>query len=95
MRYRGVVTACGLAAGMDFPSSVAPFILRGVTLAGVESVMAPRALREEAWSRLARDLDASKLDAMTREIKLAEAIPAAADLLAGTVRGRLVVNVNT
>jgi acrylyl-CoA reductase (NADPH) len=94
MRYRGVVTACGLAAGMDFPSSVAPFILRGVTLAGVESVMAPRALREEAWSRLARDLDAAKLDVMTREIKLAEAIPAAAELLAGTVRGRLVVSVN-
>ncbi len=94
MRYRGVVTACGLAAGMDFPSSVAPFILRGVTLAGIESVMAPRALREEAWSRLARDLDAAKLDAMTREISLADAIPAAADLLAGSVRGRLVVNVN-
>jgi acrylyl-CoA reductase (NADPH) len=94
MRYRGVVTACGLAAGMDFPSSVAPFILRGVTLAGVESVMAPRALREEAWSRLARDLDVAKLDAMTREISLADAIPAAADLLAGTVRGRLVVSVN-
>jgi acrylyl-CoA reductase (NADPH) len=79
---------------MDFPSSVAPFILRGVTLAGVESVMAPRALREEAWSRLARDLDVAKLDAMTREISLADAIPAAADLLAGTVRGRLVVSVN-
>jgi acrylyl-CoA reductase (NADPH) len=94
MRYRGVVTACGLAAGMDFPSSVAPFILRGVTLAGVESVMAPRALREEAWARLARDLDAAKLDAMTREISLSDAIPAAADLLAGSVRGRLVVNVN-
>jgi acrylyl-CoA reductase (NADPH) len=68
--------------------------LRGVTLAGVESVMAPRALREEAWSRLARDLDVAKLDAMTREISLADAIPAAADLLAGTVRGRLVVSVN-
>jgi len=94
MRYRGVVTACGLAGGMDFPSSVAPFILRGVTLAGVESVMAPRALREEAWSRLARDLDAAKLDAMTREISLSGAVPAAAELLGGLVRGRLVVDVN-
>ena len=94
MRYRGVVTACGLAGGMDFPSSVAPFILRGVTLAGVESVMAPRALREEAWSRLARDLDANKLDAMTREISLSGAVPAAAELLGGLVRGRLVVDVN-
>ena len=88
------VAACGLAGGMDFPSSVAPFILRGVTLAGIDSVMAPRALREEAWSRLARDLDQSKLDAMTREITLAEAIPAAGEILAGGVRGRLVVKVN-
>lgn len=94
MRYRGVVTACGLAAGMDFPSSVAPFILRGVTLAGIDSVMAPLALRVEAWSRLARDLDAAKLEAMTREIVLAEAVAGAADILAGKVRGRLVVNVN-
>lgn len=94
MRYRGVVTACGLAAGMDFPASVAPFILRGVTLAGIDSVMAPRALRMEAWSRLARDLDAAKLAAMTREIALADALTGAADLLAGKVRGRLVVNVN-
>ena len=94
MRYRGAVAACGLAAGMDFPSSVAPFILRGVTLCGIDSVMAPRALREQAWSRLARDLEPAKLDAMTREITLAEAVPAAADILAGKVRGRLVVNVN-
>ena len=94
MRYRGTVAACGLAGGMDFPSSVAPFILRGVTLAGIDSVMAPRAVREEAWSRLARDLEAAKLDAMTREITLAAAIPAAGDILAGSVRGRLVVNVN-
>jgi acrylyl-CoA reductase (NADPH) len=79
---------------MDFPSSVAPFILRGVTLAGIDSVMAPRALRIEAWNRLARDLDPARLDAITREIALAEAIPAAAEILAGKIRGRLVVNVN-
>lgn len=90
----GTVAACGLAGGMDFPSSVAPFILRGVTLAGIDSVMAPRELREEAWRRLARDLDPAKLDAMTREIKLGEATAAAADIMAGKVRGRLVVNVN-
>jgi acrylyl-CoA reductase (NADPH) len=94
MRYRGAVAACGLAGGMDFPSSVAPFILRGVTLAGIDSVMAPRALRIEAWNRLARDLDPARLDAITREIALAEAIPAAAEILAGKIRGRLVVNVN-
>ncbi|MEO8443017.1 MAG: MDR family oxidoreductase [Betaproteobacteria bacterium] len=94
MRYRGAVAACGLAGGMDFPSSVAPFILRGVTLAGIDSVMAPHALRVEAWARLARDLEPARLDAMTREITLADAIAAAADLLAGKVRGRLVVNVN-
>ncbi len=94
MRYRGTVAACGLAGGLDFPSSVVPFILRGVTLAGIDSVMAPRALREQAWSRLARDLEPKKLDAMTREISLGAAAPAAADLIAGKVRGRLVVNVN-
>ena len=94
VRYRGAVAACGLAGGMDFPSSVAPFILRGVTLAGIDSVMAPRALRVEAWNRLARDLDPARLDAITREIALAEAIPAAAEILAGKIRGRLVVNVN-
>jgi acrylyl-CoA reductase (NADPH) len=94
MRYHGTVAACGLAQGMDFASSVAPFILRGVTLAGIDSVMAPRAVREEAWSRLARDLDPATLDAITREITLAAAIPAAGEILAGSVRGRLVVNVN-
>jgi acrylyl-CoA reductase (NADPH) len=91
-RYGGTVAACGLAGGMDFPASVAPFILRGVTLAGVDSVMAPMALRIEAWQRLARDLDPARLSAMTREIGLADAIPAAADLLAGKVRGRIVVD---
>jgi len=95
MKYRGVVTACGLAQGMDFPSSVAPFILRGVTLAGVDSVMCPREERLEAWSRLARDLDPARLESIgSREIGLAEAIPLAAELLAGRVRGRVVVDVN-
>lgn len=93
-RYRGTVAACGLAGGMDFPSSVAPFILRGITLVGIDSVMAPRELREEAWARLARDLDPARLDAMTREIKLGDTVAAAADILAGKVRGRLVVDVN-
>jgi acrylyl-CoA reductase (NADPH) len=93
-RYGGVVTACGLAQGMDFPSSVAPFILRGVTLAGIDSVMAPRALREAAWARLAQDLDAAPLERITREVGLAEAIGLGADILAGQVRGRVVVNVN-
>jgi len=93
-RYRGAVTACGLAGGMDFPASVAPFILRGVTLYGIDSVMAPLAVREEAWRRLGRDLDPTRLDAITREIGLGEAIAAAADLLDGKVRGRVVVDVN-
>lgn len=94
MKYRGTVAACGLAQGMDFPSSVAPFILRGVTLAGVDSVMAPRAERLEAWRRLAQDLDVTKLELMTHEIGLGEAVATAAALLEGTVRGRVVVDVN-
>ncbi len=94
MRYRGVVAACGLAGGMDLPASVAPFILRGVTLVGVDSVMCPLPERQAAWQRLARDLDPTLLALMTREIGLSEAIPAAAELLAGQVRGRLVVDVN-
>ena len=94
MKYRGAVAACGLAQGMDFPSSVAPFILRGVTLAGVDSVMAPRAERLEAWRRLAQDLDVTKLDLMTHEIGLGEAVATAAALLEGNVRGRVVVDVN-
>ena len=92
-RYGGTVAACGLAGGMDLPATVAPFILRGVTLAGVDSVMAPMALRLEAWSRLARDLDPVRLASITREIPLGEAIGTAADLLAGKVRGRVVVDV--
>jgi acrylyl-CoA reductase (NADPH) len=92
-RYRGAVAACGLAQGMDFPVTVAPFILRGVTLYGIDSVRAPTPLRIEAWKRLATDLEPAKLDAMTRTIALAEAIDAAGELLAGRVRGRLVVDV--
>ena len=93
-KYRGAVAACGLAQGMDFPSSVAPFILRGVTLAGVDSVMAPRAERLEAWRRLAQDLDVTRLELMTHEIGLGEAVATAAALLEGKVRGRVVVDVN-
>lgn len=92
-RQRGVVAACGLAQGMDFPATVAPFILRGVTLAGIDSVMCPRALRETAWQRLAADLDRARLNAITREIGLEEALQAAPEVLAGRVRGRLVVDV--
>ncbi|WP_341644358.1 acrylyl-CoA reductase (NADPH) [Thauera sp. SDU_THAU2] len=93
-KYRGVVAACGLAAGMDLPASVAPFILRGVTLAGVDSVMCPRADRLVAWQRLGSDLDVSKLGRISREVGLAEAIPLAASILKGEVRGRVVVDVN-
>jgi acrylyl-CoA reductase (NADPH) len=92
-RYGGVVAACGLAQGMDLPASVAPFILRGVTLAGIDSVMAPRAAREQAWSRLARDLDPALLDTMIEEVALADAPAAAQRLMAGQVRGRLVVRI--
>lgn len=94
IRYGGAVAACGLAQGMDFPASVAPFILRGVTLAGIDSVMRPKADRIEAWDRLARDLDLALLDAITREISLEEALPVARELLDGQVRGRVVVDVN-
>ncbi len=93
-KYGGVVTACGLAGGMDFPATVAPFILRGVTLAGIDSVMRPRPDRIEAWRRLGSDLDVTKLGLITREITLDEAIPAARQLLDGQVRGRVVVRVS-
>nr|CAA6829684.1 MAG: Alcohol dehydrogenase (EC [uncultured Thiotrichaceae bacterium] len=94
LKYRGVVAACGLAGGMDFPGSVAPFILRGVTLAGVDSVMCPREERLEAWQRLANDLDASKLEMLSNEIGLSEAIPAAGGLIEGKVRGRVLVDIS-
>ncbi len=93
-RTEGAVAACGLAQGMDFPATVAPFILRAVCLYGVNSVTVPRPRRELAWVRLASDLDTGLLDSMTREIGLAEAIPAAQDIVAGKVRGRLVVDVD-
>lgn len=94
-RYRGTVAACGLAQGMDLPLTVAPFILRGVTLAGVDSVNCPIDLRRETWRRLARELDRSLLTRITApDIGLEEALPKAAELLAGRVRGRLVVDVN-
>ncbi|MGB5949713.1 MAG: MDR family oxidoreductase [Parvibaculum sp.] len=93
MKYRGVVAACGLAAGMGFPATVAPFILRGVTLAGVDSVMCPREERLEAWKRLARDLDPALLDALTERISFSDVIPVAGKLLAGQIRGRVIVPV--
>lgn len=93
-KYRGVVTACGLAGGMDFPSSVAPFILRGVTLAGIDSVMCPTPYRLEAWQRLGSDLDIEKLGVISREIGLSEVMPFATKLLNGEVKGRIVVDVN-
>ena len=93
-RNRGVVTACGLAGGMDFPSTVAPFILRGVILVGIDSVLCPFAERVEAWNRLARDLDADKLADIAHEIGLSQAIATAPDVLAGKIRGRIIVDVN-
>ena len=91
-RYGGVVAACGLAQGGDLPGTVMPFILRGVTLAGIESVNAPRAKREAAWERLARDLDRGKLARMTRHVRLEDAQQVGADIVAGKVRGRTVVD---
>jgi acrylyl-CoA reductase (NADPH) len=92
MRYRGLVAACGLAGGLDFPATVAPFILRGVTLVGVDSVMCPRADRVEAWRRLSQDLDVGKLEFLTEEIGLSQVIDRAAGLIEGRVRGRVVVD---
>ena len=88
----GAVAVCGNAQGMDLPATVAPLILRGVALLGIDSNYAPLALREEAWSRLARDLDTAKLDAMTTEIPLVAAIDYAGKLMAGQARGRVVVS---
>ncbi len=94
LRYGGSVTACGLAGGMELPATVAPFILRGVRLLGVDSVMAPRQARLRAWQRLAAEIDLDKLESMTRTIALGDLPAAAADILAGRVRGRIVVDVN-
>jgi len=92
-KYRGAIAACGLAAGMDLPGSVAPFILRGVCLLGIDSVMCPIELRKTAWNRLAGDLDRGKLTEITHEIVLDEVIEAGARILAGEVRGRIVVKI--
>lgn len=95
MKYRGVVAACGLAAGMDLPAFVAPFIMRGVTLVGVDSVMCPREDRLEAWSRLASDLDLAKLDDIITELPFEKVIETAPGFLEGAVRGRIVVPIAT
>lgn len=92
-KYGGTVTACGLAQGMDLPSSVAPFILRGVTLKGIDSVMAPLAVRVEAWSRLAKDLDLNKLESLSRVQPLESAIETAAQIMAGQNTGRVVIEI--
>jgi acrylyl-CoA reductase (NADPH) len=93
IKYGGAVAACGLAGGMDLPTSVAPFILRGVSLFGIDSVQCPLQQRTVAWQRLASDLDRGKLAAMTSEIGLSEAIGRAPGILAGAVRGRIVVKI--
>jgi acrylyl-CoA reductase (NADPH) len=93
IRYRGAVAACGLAGGMDLPATVAPFILRGVSLLGIDSVHRPRADREAAWKRLEFDLDRGKLEEMTTEIGLADVMEAGRQIVAGQVRGRIVVNI--
>jgi acrylyl-CoA reductase (NADPH) len=93
IRYRGAVAACGLAGGMDLPVSVMPFILRGVSLLGIDSVLRPLADRQRAWARLERDLDPAKLTEMTKEIGLAEVIGAGHEIVAGKVRGRIVVKI--
>jgi len=92
-RYGGAVAACGLAGGMDLPGSVAPFILRGVCLYGIDSVMCPLERRREAWKRLENDLDRQKLATMTREIGLSDVFGVAPDILSGQVRGRIVVKI--
>ncbi len=94
VRYGGVVAACGLAQGADLPGTVMPFILRSVTLAGIDSVMAPRALRQQAWDRLARDIDPETLERVAHEIPLAQAQARAADLMSGKVTGRFVVRID-
>jgi acrylyl-CoA reductase (NADPH) len=92
-RYGGTVAACGLAGGMDLPATVAPFILRAVSLIGIDSVMCPLGLRQQAWDRLETDLDRAKIEAMTSEIGLPEVIGAAARIVEGRVRGRVVVRI--
>jgi acrylyl-CoA reductase (NADPH) len=93
-RYGGAVAACGLAQGMDLPGSVAPFILRGVSLLGIDSVMCPKARRLEAWSRLSHDLDPARLDAMSRTISLSKVMETATAILDGKIRGRTIVEID-
>tara|TARA_R110001592_G_scaffold1874_11_gene11389 strand:- start:313 stop:1296 length:984 start_codon:yes stop_codon:yes gene_type:complete len=93
-RYGGAVAACGLAQGYDFPATVMPFILRGVSLLGIDSVMAPKASRMLAWGRLARDLDVNLLELIVKDINLSDAIGVATQMMEGTLRGRVVVDVN-
>jgi acrylyl-CoA reductase (NADPH) len=92
-RYGGTVSACGLAGGMDLPATVAPFILRAVSLVGIDSVMCPLGLRQQAWRRLETDLDRAKIDAMTSEIGLSDVTGAATRIVEGRVRGRIVVKI--
>ena len=93
-QYRGAVAACGLAESPSLPATVMPFILRGITLYGIDSVMAPMHVRIRAWERLERDLNRAKLESMVTEIALGDAPGMASELLSGKVRGRLLVNVN-
>ena len=93
-KYGGAIAACGLAAGMDLPSSVAPFILRGVCLLGIDSVMCPVTARKAAWNRLAQDLDRAKLAEITHEIGFDEVLETGSQILAGQIRGRLVIKIS-
>jgi len=95
LKYRASVAACGLAGGSDLPATVIPFLLRGVNLLGIDSVMCPRGERIVAWERLARDLPLERLDRMTETIPLSEVVAAAPRILGGEVRGRLVIDVAT
>ena len=92
--YGGAVSACGLAQGMDLPSTVMPFILRGVSLLGIDSVMAPMQLREIAWKRLSENINISKLEEMTIDTSLEQVEVLANDILKGKVRGRVIVNIS-
>ena len=94
-KYGGAVAACGLAQGFDLPSTVMPFILRGVALLGVDSVMAAKDLRKEAWTRIVSDLDVTKLDAITNEIGFDDIVQTATDLVDGKVRGRVIVDMSS
>jgi acrylyl-CoA reductase (NADPH) len=93
-KYAGVVAACGLAQGADLPSTVMPFILRSVSLLGIDSVMAPIAIRQEAWARLAKDLDLAKLKRITQVVSIQDAVPKAHELRQGSLKGRWVVEVS-